>query len=209
MEVLGWSADGAYVALLEHGVGQGSGFPWARVTILDVAKHRPVSAPTKVDLEAAGASEADAVVQAKKKAESERARLKISAWVPGKKIAHDEKGELRERGGGPIGTLELTAAKATKKQQVRECDEPFSAQRLKLVIHWLDDDAPFTVVDEKTVPKERACTTECAFGPVFAQAKSAVFVLECGIQGFEGKATLSYPVAAKLPYGLDEEIPIE
>ena len=162
-----------------------------------------------MDLEAAGASEADAVAQAKKKAEGERTRLKIAAWVQGRKIDHDENGEMHERGGGPIGNLKLTTTKATAKQQVRDCDEPFTALRLKLMIYWLDDDAPFTVVDEKTVPKEHPCITGCTFGPIFAQAKSAVFVLQCGIQGFEGPATLAVPVVSKLPYGLDEDLPVE
>lgn len=207
LEVLGWSADGAYVALVAHGVGEGSGHPWARLTILDTSKRKSVAEPTKVDLDSEGATEADAVTAVKKRAAEERARLKISAWVPGKAVAHDEKGELREQAGPPIGTLELTATKAGKKQQARPCDEPFVAQRLKLVMHWMDDETPFSILDEKKTPKERACVTACKLGSVFAQAKAAVFILECGIQRFEGPATLSFPVVTKLPYGLDEDLP--
>jgi hypothetical protein len=206
-EVLGWSPDGAYVATLDHGVGEGSGFPWAKLRLYDTAKRKLAAEPTTVTLETPGATEAEAVRAAKKKAEGEKTRLRIREWVPGKQIAHDDKGELSEQSGAPIGTLKLTATKASKKQQARTCEDPFIAQRLKLVMYFLDDDKPFTVLDEKATPKDRACVGSCKLGPVFAQATAALFVVECQVQGFEGAATLSYPVAVKLPYGLDVELP--
>ena len=200
LEVLGWSEDGGYVALIEHGVGDGSGFPWGTLTILETAKNKP-AASARVDLRNDGASEADAVTQLKKKAEAERKRLKISRWVPGKTIAHDEKGALREPEGNPIGTLELKPTRATRKQQARECAEPFGAFLMKVELSLLDAEKPLVVLDEKRVPKERACVTTCQLGPVYAQAKGALFVLQCAIQGFEGPGKLYYPVAARLPVG--------
>ena len=87
LEVLGWSPDGRYVALIEHGIYDGSGFPWASLTVLDVVKRKPAAPAMKLDLRGEGATEADAVAQIKKKAEGEQARLKIAQWIAGKTIA--------------------------------------------------------------------------------------------------------------------------
>ena len=206
-EVLGWSPDGAYVALVEHGMGEGSGFPWAKLTILSTAKGKPVVAPTRVDLSNGGATEDDAVAQMKKKAEAERKRLKIAKWVPGRTIATNERGDLTDRSGAPIGTPKITASPANSRQQARACEEPFFAQRIKFEVYFTGDQNPFVALDEKRTPTERACVTQCKLGPVFAQAKAAVFLLACGIQGFEGTATSYYPIAAKLPYALDADLP--
>ena len=42
---------------------------------------------------------------------------------------------------------------------------------------------------------------------VFMVGGSAVFELECAVQGYEGPATKRLGVAARLAYGLDEDLP--
>ena len=207
VEALGFSTDGKHAVLLEHGVADGSGFPWARVTIFEAAKNAVVGKPIEVSLETDGATEAQAVEQAKKAFEASRVRLSIAALRPGKEIRHDEKGELHDREGAPIGTLKITSRKAKAREMAKQCYQPFSPLLLTLTLYWMDDDNPAKLLSEKKVPKDRACLTGCDLGKVFADGTTAIFVLQCGAQGFEGTNSRSVPVAAHLRYGLDEDLP--
>ena len=206
MESLGFSTDGKHAVLLEHGVADGSGHPWARVTIFEAARNAVVGQPIEVMLDAEGATEASAVEQAKKAFEAARVKLNLAPLRPGKEIRHDEKGNLADREGAPIGTLKITTRKATGKE-VKQCYEPFSPLLLALTLYWMDDDKPAKLLAEKRLPKERPCLTGCELGKVFADGTTAIFVLQCGAQGFEGTSTRSVPVAAHLLYGLDEDLP--
>ncbi len=207
LEVLGFSADGKHAVLLEHGVAEGSGYPWARATVLEVAKNTVVGKPVEVTLESGDATEQEAVAKAKKAFEETRGKLGVAALKAAKLIAHDEKGNLKDREGAPIGTLKLTSRKAKGKEAARPCDEPFAAYLVTLRMFWMDDDTPAKLLADKKVPKERACTQGCKLGRVFADGRSAVFELECAVQGYEGPATKSVAVSARLAYGLDEDLP--
>jgi predicted secreted protein len=208
MALVGFSPDGAYVALASHGISDGSGFPWATLHLFDVAKNRPAIDSINVQMDKEGATEAQAIAEAKKQAEPARKKLKIASWVPGKTVAHDAKGQLTEAAGPPIGTFELKLRKAGKKAQ-EVCQEPFIGQLAKAVLHWVDDETPFVVADEKEPPKGRSCTQGCTLGTVYAYKKSAAFVLQCAVPGFEGPGSVAYPLTAKLPYGLDEDLPAQ
>lgn len=207
VEALGFSADGKYAVLLEHGVADGSGFPWARVTTFEAAKNAVVGKPIEVVLQAGGATEAQAVEQAKRAFEAARVKLNMAALRPGKEIRHDEKGELHDREGAPIGTLKITARRATAKEGAKTCYQPFSPLLLSLTLYWMDDDKPAKLLAERRVPKDRACLTGCDLGKTFADGTTAIFVLQCGAQGFEGTNSRAVPVAAHLLYGLDEDLP--
>ena len=207
LEVLGFSTDGKHAVVLEHGVGDGSGYPWARATVLEVAKNAVVGKPVEVTLESGEATEQEAVDKVKKAFEEARAKLGVAPLKAGRTIAHDDEGNLKDREGAPLGTVKLTAKKAAGKQLARPCDEPFAGFLLTLTMFWMDDDTPVKLLADKKVAKDRACTTGCKLGKVFAGGRSAVFELECGVQGYEGPATKSVPVAARLAYGLDEDLP--
>jgi predicted secreted protein len=207
LEVLGFSTDGKHAVVLEHGVGEGSGYPWARAVVLDVAKNAAVRKPIEVTLESGDATEQDAVDKVKKAFEEARPKLNVAPLKAGKAIRHDEKGNLKDREGAPIGTVKLTSKKAKGKEAFKSCGEPFEAWLLTLTMYWMDDDTPAKLLVDKKVPKERACTQGCKLGGVFADGRSAVFELECAVQGYEGPATKSVAVSAKLAYGLDEDLP--
>ena len=207
LEVLGFSSDGKHAVVLEHGVGEGSGYPWARATVLEVAKNAVVGKPVEVTLESGDATEQEAVEKVKKEFEEARGKLGVADLKAGKLIAHDEKGNLKDREGAPIGTVKLTSKKAKGKQAAKSCDAPFAGYLLTLTMYWMDDDTPAKLLVDKKVPIERACTQGCKLGRVFAGGRSAVFELECGVQGYEGPATKSLGVSARLAYGLDEDLP--
>ncbi len=207
-QVLGWSPDAKYVAVIIHGTGEGSGHPFATLTIYATKTGKVVGEPERVELGSEGASEAEAVNRVMQLGQAHADKLKVKRWLPANEIAHDEKGELREGSGVPIGTVEIITRLAKKNQATKVCDEPMQPLLLQLVIHWMDDDKPFKVLDEKKVPKERACISGCTLGTVFAYEKSALFMLSCTTAGFEGSAQSLYPVFAnKLPYNLHAELP--
>ena len=206
LDVAGFSPDGAYVAIVEHGIGEGSGQPWARLGIVEVAKSAQV-AHAEVNLDAG--TEEDAVAQVKKKAEPAQAKLHIDKWLPAKLIRHDEKGQMSDHEDAPIGTLEIKSRKATAKERARACDQPFSPLLLKVTVFFLDDEKPATLFAERKVPQGRACSTGCALDQIYAFKKSAVVTVKCGAPGFEGPASKLWPVAGKLPYGLDEDLPAQ
>ena len=207
VEALGFSPDGKQVVMLEHGVAEGSGFPWAKVTVLETARGTVVGRPFEVERQDADATEADAVKQAKEAFEAAREKMKIAPLRPGREIAHDAKGVLHDRQATPIGTVKIEARKAAGKEASRACEPPFSPLLLTVTLHWVDDDSPARLLADKKVPKERACLTGCELGRVFADGRTALVLLQCSAPGFEGPETRNVPIAARLAYGLDEDLP--
>ncbi len=206
VEVVGFSPDDKYVAFIEHGVGEGSGFPWAKLRVLEVARSADAVPPVEVTLNSGGPNDTEnaAVQKARASAEVVRGKLGIASWAAPRVIAHDEKGEMNERSGAPIGNLEIKERSGRGK-----CEEPFRPLVLKLTVIWLDDDHPSKVADEKRPPKDRPCATGCGVGDIYAHGKAALFFARCTVQGFEGPATKYSPYAAVLTYGLDEPVPAQ
>jgi hypothetical protein len=188
VQVLGFSADDKSVAYIETGVGEGSGVVFARLHVIDVAKN--TDKVTSFD-------GADAAAQALKVAGT--------AWVKPRTIEHDDHGELSDRTGVPIGTIELTTRKAGAAGS--NCDEPYEPLLVKLMLHFMDDDKPARIVSEISTPKDRPCASTCSLDKVYAHRKAALVLVKCGTPGFEGKAETYTAYARPLPYGLDEDLP--
>ena len=206
LEVVGFSPDDKYVAFVEHGVGEGSGFPWARLRVLDIARSADALPPVEVTLDSGKPADTEdaAVRKARASADAARAKLGVASWAAPRAIAHEANGEMSDHGGAPIGTLELKQRTGKGK-----CEEPFRPLLLKLTVIWLDDDHPSKVADEKKPPKDRQCATECGVGDIYAHGKAALFFARCNVQGFEGPATKYSPYTAMLTYGLDEPVPAQ
>ena len=207
VECLGISSDGKHAVLLEHGVRDGSGFPWARATVLEAARNVTVGKPFEVTLDGAAATDAAAVEQVKRAFEAARAALTVGPLRACREIAHDEKGGLTERSGVPIGTVQITTRKARRTEAANPCAAPFSPLLLSVKLYWMDDDRPANLLLDKKVPKDRACLSGCVLGKVFTEGTTGLFVLQCGAPGFEGPGTRSVPIAVKLLYGMDEDLP--
>lgn len=206
VELFGWTADGTKVAWIEHGVYDGKGTPWAKVTFFDTTKKAPLGKPLELELEGDSTRE-DAVAEAKKRADAEWKRLKLPARVQGKAIATDEKGELTGSDGGPVGTLTVTMRKG-KKVSGSECPDGLGAELVSAKLDLMGGDGTIKVFDEKKTPVNRACSSGCKPSSTYGQGKGAVFVLTCTVQGFEGPDTraLILPLG-KLEYPLESDIP--
>src|SRR5262249_35590936 len=161
IEVVGFSPDDKYVAWIEHGVAEGSGFPWARLHLTEVARSADASAPVEIKLDSGKDTDTEdaAVKQARAAAEGERARLRVASWAAPRVIQHDEKGELSDHTGAPIGTLQIEERVAKGKST---CEEPFRPVLLRLAMFFLGDDRPARLAEDKKPPKDRPCATSCA-----------------------------------------------
>ena len=209
LEVIGFSPDGRYVAWVEHGVGEGSGYPFATLRIVEVAKNAPALPPTDITLDSGEDTdtEAAATQKARDAATAALTKLHVEKWAPPREIKHDERGEMQDHEGAPIGSLSIKSRKAKAKD--RACQEPFRPLLLQATVSFLDDDQPARLAEERKVPKDRPCTTGCALDKIYASGKSALVTVKCGIPGFEGPASRLVAITGTLPYGLDEELPPE
>jgi len=207
IEVVGFSPDDRYVAWIEHGVSEGSGYPWASLHVTEVSRSAEAVPPVKIRLDSAQDTDTEvaAVRKARAAADAARGKLRIASWVAPRIIQHDEKGELSDHRGAPIGTVQIEERVASGKDKAK-CDEPFRPLLLRLVVLFLDDDHPARLAEDRKLPTDRPCASTCELAGVFAHGKSALAFTRCGVQGFEGPGTKYTAYAGTLPYGLDEPL---
>ena len=108
IEVLGFSPDDRYVAWIEHGVSEGSGYPWARLHVIEVSRRGEAIPPVKITLDSGRDTDTEeaAVRKARAAGDTARGKLRVASWVAPRIIQHDEKGDgqiRRELGGGVCG----------------------------------------------------------------------------------------------------------
>ena len=190
--VLGFSSDGAKVALVEHGLSEGSGHAYAVLHVLDVRKSAEAGKPVEVNAED---DDEDAAVK--------KASANAGDFVKAVEVAREESGRMNDAQGAPIGTLELKTKSAGPKERAK-CEEPFQPLLVKLTVMWLDDDKPARIADEKKPPSSRPCASECAVDKIFAHGKAALVIVKCTGQGFEGPAAKYSYYTAQLAYPLSE-----
>ena len=202
-ETVGFSKDDAYVAFVEHGTSQGKGAPWARLTILDVARSAKVGKPVEVELDPSGdkSTEEAAVMQAKESAQAELSRLGITEAARASKV--DAQNEFGGEG-WEVGIVQVEtrpAPQAPKKGRGARCAEPFKPLLLRVSMSQPDAE-PVTLLNEKTLSKEHPCVGECAPQAVFAHGKAALVIARCTAPGFEGTGEKIIAIAARLPWSL-------
>jgi Predicted secreted protein (DUF2259) len=198
IEVVGFSPDDRYVAWIEHGVGEGSGYPWARLHVTEVSRSADAVPPVEIKLDSGNAADSEdvAVGKARAAADSARGKLRVGSWIPAKVIRHDEKGDLRDPRGAPIGTLQVEERAVRAKLK---CDAPFRPVLLRLSVFFLDGDKPARLAEDTKLPTDRACASSCEVAGVFAHGKAALAVVRCGVQGFEGPSSKYSAYAGTLP----------
>jgi hypothetical protein len=206
VDVVGFSPDDRYVAYVEHGVGEGSGLPWARLVVVDVRKSLTAVPPLEVsaDPNVPDVTEAATVEKARALLLPVQKKLRVKSWVPARALALGENGELQEKSGAPLGNLEVKTSKARKGGA---CEPPFVPQLLKGTLFLMGDDGPRTLLAEKAPPTGRRCSSGCRVHAVYAQGKAVLGLAACKVPGFEGSAESLTPMTGILAYGLDEPLP--
>lgn len=208
VQVLGFSADGKRVVLLDSGAPEGGGTPWAQATVLDVASSRMVGEPIWVALEDdLRPSEEAAVAQVKTKLAAMDTALAASALRPGRKIDSDEQGRLRRKNGEPIGSVQIASRVATAKEGGRTaCEKGFRPLLLSALLQRPGEPAPTRVAAEWRVRKDQPCAAACQLGSVHAFGRSTVFMVECSAPGDEESVPrFGVPLTALLTRALDTE----
>jgi predicted secreted protein len=204
VEVVGFSPDDKYVAWIEHGTAEGSGHPWARLHVTEVARSADAIAPVEVTLDSGKATDTEeAVVQkARAAADAARGKLRVASWTAGRAIEHDAQGELSDRDGAPLGTVQIEQRPAKGKSAA--CDEPFRPVLLRLMISLMGDDRTRRLGEDKSVPKDRPCAATCELDGVFAHGKAVLAFSKCAVRGFEGASSKYNAYTGNLPHGLAE-----
>lgn len=200
---LGFSGDGRYFAFEEFGIQDGSGFPYANITILDVATDSwAEGSPFRFQLDDDGASLADARAAALNEAEPHLDRLQIN--TPVTTVALNGDGEPSGDGsvlrfGRPGIGLEAPQdlAELTLTTTLPDYSGPCTTD------YGFDQPVGYTLTVESagnttelhaddTVPKSRGCTVAYRLYGVFAPfewnaaASTPVAVISVYTQGFEG-----------------------
>lgn len=206
LEVIGWTPDGSQVVVIEHGEDEKAN-PWASVSFYDTVKNAVMARAQYVQLDNEK-GQGEAVGEAFKLVEPERVRLKLPALVKGKTFKLEEGGALSHADGSPIGSLEIKAKVAGKKDQSRACAAPWKANLYTVRLFIIDDEKPLTLLAEKRVPSDRACSESCVGNAAYGWGKGGLFVLRCRKQDFEGFGfqTLLMTVG-KLEYPLEADLP--
>ncbi|MBW2256923.1 MAG: DUF2259 domain-containing protein [Deltaproteobacteria bacterium] len=103
LEFTGFSKDGRYIAFAEHGIGDGSGLPWAKITFVDVVENDWVGAPHQEHVEEMDTDNPRSPLRAARWACRDRyERLAIRAGNQGTKLEMTEQRDLATDSESPV-----------------------------------------------------------------------------------------------------------
>jgi predicted secreted protein len=198
LEVLGFSPDGKLAAIVESALLDGSGLPWARAAVLDVARNAFVGKPFEVGPDAQHPQLEGILEEARRAVDPVARKLGFAAWEPGQAAAVDAGGQLLLEG-KPLGKLELKQRPWTGKAP-KTCANAMGGSSSPVV-------ATLTLVQgkrrqvlnaDKAPPASRLCPLGYALGGAWVKGKALVVDLRYTRPGFEGQDTRSIPVSARV-----------
>jgi predicted secreted protein len=196
LEVVGFSPDGKLAAIVESTELDGSGLPWARAAVIDVAKNDFVGKVAVIAPQGDGSSLAKVVADARAAIAPATRKLGFDAWQPAVAATVSDKGEV-SAGKDVVGTLELVT-RGQKGRAPKACSysgaSP-SLARLTLIVGA----KRLVLNDDKLVPTSRGCPMTYSIGGVWMAGSALLVDLRYTRPGFEGPDTRSIPVTARLP----------
>ena len=201
VDVVGFSPDNKYVAWIEHGVGEGTGFPWARMHVTDVAKSGDAVPTVQIVFDTGGEDETEerAAKQARAAAETSRKKLNISSWARPRKLRHDKKGELLGAKGKPFADVDIK----TNPGQAT-CEEPYRPLMVEVLVQRKADKEPVRLAADPAPPRDRPCLIACGLGDVYTHGTATLVFAGCGVDGFQGFPVTRYSAyTGVLPFSLD------
>lgn len=191
--LIGFSRDDAFVAWLDHGISEGKGTAWAKVTIVDAVKNAEATRPVEVELEPGEQNtEENAAARARTAAAEAQKKLGVGAWEPGRDVQFDARGGIFDSAGTRLGHVNLVLGKSS----TAGCVEPFKSRTVKLVLGLIGIDG------ERTLFNSALCTTGCKLDRVVAHGRTLAVTAHCDKPGFEGSETRFILGAAMLPRAL-------
>jgi predicted secreted protein len=210
LEVIGFSADGRYLAFEEYGTLDGSGFPYSNVYFVDTAKNAFAAAPARVRLERETATEAQARRQAATLAAKSLAAYRIRRGQAGTLVVshlltdksfgdkdpvvrfNEEVGSMYHK-----GDYELELKKVEVK--VKPCDE-YGDDTFMIDLRLKDRENNTTKILQKdtTLPQGRGCVIDYRIGLVYVYNGTVAVFLNTYTRGFEGPDVRHLVVTGRL-----------
>lgn len=204
--ILGYSKDARWFAFVEHGIQDGSGFPYANLYILDVTRDRwAPGTPVRVLLKDERATAGEAYGRLLSRAAGKL--KKYGTRYPGRLLASrpltedwnrsldlSKPSELRFKVSYPYGHDAKVRANAFAVGDKSACDDLWAPMGLSLSIGTGDEPAR-EIYRDKRLPKSRACAQGYALADVYgapvapfgSKKGKAVALVYVFTHGFEGK----------------------
>jgi len=202
LNFIGFSKDGKYLAFEEYGTQDGSGYPYANIYFVDVAKNAFAGKPFKVAIEKETATEDAARAKAKNAAAAKMRQLKIvqgntgthtvskllnemsldgkNDWESGKVRFAEIIGSMYRRGDYTLTLNEINT-------QTKECegygDDMF---RIELTLRNNEENTVKTLQKDTTLTPARGCTIDYRIQDVYVYEGQIAVFLNVFYIGFEG-----------------------
>jgi predicted secreted protein len=210
LEVIGFSANGRYLAFEEYGTLDGSGFPYSTIFFVDTAKNSFATPPIKVRLERDAATEAQARQQAASFAAKPIAAYRIIRGNTGSLVVShlptdmtfgdkqpvvrfaEEVGSMYRRGDYELELKEIEV-------KVKPCDE-YGDDTFMLDLRLKDREKNTTKILQKdaTLPQSRGCVLDYKVRSVYVYKGTVAVFLSTFTRGFEGPDLRHMVVTGKL-----------
>jgi predicted secreted protein len=197
LEFTGFSKDGRYIAFAEYGVWDGSGFPWAKITFVDVVENDWVGQPLTESIEdIEGEIIPSALRRARWACRDRYERLGIRAGNLGTKLVMTAQQDLATDDEGPVQSarsFEVDGRSYTLiLDQIPTGEESWMGPPRKLKL-TLSDEAGSTrkvLQEDRSLPKNRAGAFAYSIEEAYLyDGRYLAVFLSIGLPGFEGPDT--------------------
>lgn len=217
---LGFSESGQYYAFAQTGIQDGSGFPYAEVGVVEVARNDLVASKSVVIQSETGASPERALKQALGEINLKRFGI-VKEQEEGEQLLSREPGDAGAKAPARFTFMSMGHGPAVEQEPEYEivvettktapsADDPFcadmgGAQRLKLSLVGRErsDGAVRVLQDDRRLPKRRACPLGYQVRGVIEYGEGLVVVLAYTRPGFEGPDTRYMVVTGLVPAAND------
>lgn len=203
LNFIGFSKDGRYLAFEEYGTQDGSGFPYANIYVIDVAKNSFASPSVAIRLEQETATEQMARARAKLRAAAALKRFRIVAGNTGTLLvsrlltditAYDRKDPGDERKinfAEVIGSMyregDYDLILKSSNAEVKDCtylDDP--PRKLELLLKDNNADKTLVLQKDPSLPASRGCPMSYEMQRVYVYQNFIAVFLNTYHMGFEG-----------------------
>jgi predicted secreted protein len=203
LNFIGFSTDGKYLAFEEHGVQDGSGFPYSQIYFVDVLKNSYAAPPVTVRIDKETASERLARSRAKLGAGAALRRLRIIEGNTGTlvvaRLLTDPKAYRDSKDDGQtINFAEIMGSlyrrgdydlvlKSSEVKGVKDCDyndDPI--RKLELVLRDNEADTTKVLQKDANLPASRGCPLSYRMQYVYIYGDNVAVFLNTYHMGFEG-----------------------
>jgi len=207
LNVIGFSADGRYLAFEEYGTLDGSGLAYSNIYFIETVKNSFAAQPVKVELEDETATEAMARLKAKTSAAANLKKFKIVAGNVGDLLVSrlitdlnagrieafgDEKNQIvkfTDFRTSDYFTDEFELALKTSEVKNKQCETyEMPVFKLDLTLKNLrsDNKTPKVLQSDKSLPESRNCPLAYSIQNVYTYKNHIAVFMNVFTTGFEG-----------------------